>query len=50
MKNTKYRLLAGHGAVDYARRINISLEPDSYFITEHQYETYSKKREGVSRH
>lgn len=45
MKNTTYRFLGGHGALDYAKKINISLEVDSYFVTEHQYEKYKKKRD-----
>lgn len=44
MLNTSYIYLAGTGALDYAKRINISLEPDAYFITEHQYDVYMKMR------
>ncbi|MDF2449550.1 MAG: asparaginase [Bacteroidota bacterium] len=43
MLNTKYRFLGAHGALDYAKRIHTSLEPDSYFITEYQYDEYAKK-------
>jgi L-asparaginase / beta-aspartyl-peptidase len=45
MLNTSYRFLGDFGAIDYAKRINIALEPDSYFITDHQYDEYVKKRE-----
>jgi beta-aspartyl-peptidase (threonine type) len=44
MMNTDYISLGAHGALDYARRISIQLEPDSYFVTEHQYDVYEKKR------
>jgi L-asparaginase / beta-aspartyl-peptidase len=44
MINTNYICLAGPGALDYAKKISISLEPDAYFITEHQYDVYMKKR------
>ena len=44
MLNTSYRFLGDFGAADYAKKINIPLEPDSYFITEHQYDAYVKKR------
>lgn len=45
MENTSFIYLGNAGALDYARSINIQLEPDSYFITEHQYDEYAKKRE-----
>lgn len=45
MLNTDYIYIGGAGALDYAQKINISLEPDSYFITEHQYDKYAKQRE-----
>jgi beta-aspartyl-peptidase (threonine type) len=45
MLNTDFLYLGGPGALDYAQKINIALEPDSYFITEHQYDAYAKKRE-----
>ena len=44
MLNTKYRFLGDAGAMEYARKIDIRLEPDSYFITEHQFDAFSKKR------
>ncbi len=44
MQNTKYIYLGGEGALDYAKRTAIELEPDSYFVTEHQYDEYEKKR------
>jgi beta-aspartyl-peptidase (threonine type) len=44
MTNTDYIYLASDGAMNYAERTNIPLEPDCYFITEHQYDAYDKKR------
>lgn len=45
MLNTKYRFLGDMGALEYAKKIDIRMEPSSYFITEHQYDAFSKKRE-----
>src|SRR5690606_5495380 len=44
MLNTSYRLLGDMGALEYAKKIDIKLEPDSYFITEHQFDAFSKER------
>ncbi|MDF2435883.1 MAG: asparaginase [Bacteroidota bacterium] len=44
MLNTNYRYLGAGGALDYAKKINIALKPDAYFITEHQYDSFAKKR------
>jgi beta-aspartyl-peptidase (threonine type) len=40
MTKTKHVLLSGYGAIDLAKAREITLEPDSYFITEHQYKDY----------
>lgn len=45
MLNTKYRFLGDNGALSYAKKLNIRFEPASYFITEHQYELFAKKRD-----
>jgi len=45
MLNTKYRFLGDMGALEYAKQLDIRLEPASYFITEHQFDLFSKKRE-----
>ncbi len=45
MLNTKYRFLGDMGALEYAKKIDIRMEPASYFITEHQFDLFSKKRE-----
>ncbi|MBC5772739.1 isoaspartyl peptidase/L-asparaginase [Pontibacter sp. KCTC 32443] len=45
MMNTKYRFLGDMGALEYAKKIDIRMEPSSYFITEHQFDAFSKKRQ-----
>ncbi|RAU82205.1 isoaspartyl peptidase/L-asparaginase family protein [Pontibacter arcticus] len=45
MMNTKYRFLGDMGALEYAKKLDIRMEPSSYFITEHQFDAFSKKRE-----
>lgn len=45
MMNTKYRFLGDMGALEYAKQLDIRMEPSSYFITEHQFDLFSKKRE-----
>jgi beta-aspartyl-peptidase (threonine type) len=44
MINTNLIYLGGEGALNYARSVSLELEPDSYFVTEHQYDEYRKKR------
>lgn len=44
MLNTKYRFLGDMGALEYAKQLDIRFEPSSYFITEHQFDLFSKKR------
>lgn len=44
MVNTKFIYLGAEGALNYAKSIDIELEPDAYFITEHQYNAYEKQR------
>lgn len=44
MNNTKYIYLGNQGALDYAKSLNTDLMPDSYFITEHQYDEYDRAR------
>jgi beta-aspartyl-peptidase (threonine type) len=45
MLNTSYRFLGADGALDFAKKIKIELEPASYFITEHQYDAFAKQRD-----
>jgi L-asparaginase / beta-aspartyl-peptidase len=44
MEKTKHIYIGGEGALDYAQQIKAPLEPDAYFITEHQFEAYEKER------
>lgn len=48
MEKTNHILLSGYGALDFARDmrdIDIELEADAYFITEHQYDEYMEVRD-----
>lgn len=49
MSKTKHVLLSGYGALDLAKIKEIELAPDSYFITEHQYESYLHTNRKMSR-
>jgi beta-aspartyl-peptidase (threonine type) len=44
MDNTKHIYLGSAGAIEAAMEFDLQLEPDSYFVTEHQYEAYAKER------
>lgn len=44
MEKTEHIYLGSYGALDYAQKTGIELKPDSYFVTEHAYETYEEKR------
>ena len=44
MLNSKYIYLGGNGALNYAKQAKIDLEPDAYFVTEHQFDAFNKKR------
>ena len=44
MLSTNYKYLGALGALDFAKKKNMELEPDSYFITEHQFDEYTAKR------
>ncbi|HNQ15098.1 MAG TPA: isoaspartyl peptidase/L-asparaginase, partial [Pyrinomonadaceae bacterium] len=37
MEETEHCLLAGNGAVEFAREHGVAFEPDEYFFTEHRY-------------
>ncbi len=37
MDKTEHCLLAGEGAVEFARELGVRFEPDEYFFTEHRY-------------
>jgi len=44
MEKTKHIYLGSAGAAEFAKQINLPMEPDAYFITEHQFEQYEKTR------
>lgn len=44
MEKTDHIYLGSYGAVDFAKSIGIQLEPDAYFVTEYQYDTYETAR------
>lgn len=45
MERTKHIFLGGMGAMEFAKSINVPMEPESYFITEYQYGEYEKARQ-----
>lgn len=45
MTKTKHIYLGSHGAEELAKEEKIKMEPEAYFITEHQYDKYAKERE-----
>jgi L-asparaginase / beta-aspartyl-peptidase len=45
MEKTTHIYLGDSGASELAKRMNLPMEPDAYFITQHQYEEYEKKRQ-----
>lgn len=45
MEKTEHIYLGSIGASEFAKLLNIPLETDAYFITEHAYEEYEKARE-----
>jgi beta-aspartyl-peptidase (threonine type) len=44
MEKTQHVYLGSIGASEYAKMLNIPMEPDPYFITEYQFEQYEKAR------
>ena len=45
MEKTEHILLAGEGANEFAKRMNIESAPDAYFFTEFRHEQFLKARE-----
>ncbi|RYY83389.1 MAG: isoaspartyl peptidase/L-asparaginase [Chitinophagaceae bacterium] len=45
MEKTPHIYLGSEGALAFAKELKVPLEPDSYFITEHQFDAYLEKRE-----
>jgi beta-aspartyl-peptidase (threonine type) len=44
MANTNHVLLAGYGALDFAKDVNAELMDEAYFVTEHQLEELAEAR------
>jgi beta-aspartyl-peptidase (threonine type) len=44
MEKTKFIYLGGPSALDYAQEIDLPMRPDSYFITEYQYDEFEKAK------
>jgi L-asparaginase / beta-aspartyl-peptidase len=42
MTKTKHVFLSGYGALEFAGKENVNLKPESYFITNHQYDEYER--------
>ena len=45
MERTEHILLGGDGANEFARQMNVELESDEYFFTDHRYQQLLKARE-----
>ncbi|TCJ12058.1 isoaspartyl peptidase/L-asparaginase [Flaviaesturariibacter flavus] len=45
MEKTKHISLGAFGALEFAKEIKAPMEPDAYFITEHQFDVYLEERE-----
>jgi beta-aspartyl-peptidase (threonine type) len=48
LQDTNHSILGAQGALDFAIRKKIELEPESYFITEHQVDVFMKLRDKES--
>jgi L-asparaginase / beta-aspartyl-peptidase len=48
MEKTRHIYLGSIGAAEFARQMNLPMEPDAYFITEHQFETYEQTRKKLN--
>lgn len=42
MEKTKHVFLSGYGALEIAKKYELAIEPESYFITQHQFEEYKR--------
>ena len=42
MEKTKHIYIGDMGATEFARQIHIEMRPDSYFVTEHNYELFEQ--------
>jgi L-asparaginase / beta-aspartyl-peptidase len=48
MEKTKHIYLGSIGAAEFAKDLNLPMEPDAYFITERQFESYEQTRKKVN--
>jgi len=48
MEKTKHIYLGSMGAAEFAKELNLPMEPDAYFITEHQFEKYESTRKKIN--
>jgi len=48
MEKTKHIYLGSTGASEFAKQINLPMEPDAYFITEHQFEKFESTRKKIN--
>jgi len=44
MEKSKHIYLGSIGAAEFAKQLNLPMEPDAYFVTEHRFEEYEKIR------
>ena len=49
MEKTSHIYLGDAGALEFAQSIKAPLEPDSYFVTEHQYKSYAEARDEATK-
>ena len=49
MDKTKHIYLGSHGAMNFAKQVKIQMEPDAYFITQHQYSQYEEKKQELQK-
>ncbi|KTD16608.1 isoaspartyl peptidase/L-asparaginase family protein [Legionella jordanis] len=45
MEKTNHVLLSGYGALEFAKRHNLTLKPPAYFIAEHKYDEFEELRD-----
>lgn len=48
MEKTRHIYLGSIGAAEFARELNLPMEPDAYFITERQFENYEQTRKKIN--
>jgi len=48
MEKTKHIYLGSIGAAEFAKQLNLPMEPDAYFVTEHQFSSYEQTRKKIN--